>query len=44
MAKQTTAKTPNGSTLTRAEMHAYYIAVVTMPRLVFDRAQLDRLA
>ena len=31
-----------GSTLTRAEMHAYYIAVVTMPRLVFNRDQLER--
>jgi hypothetical protein len=25
------------STLTAAEMHAYYIAIVTAPRLVFHR-------
>jgi hypothetical protein len=41
MAKQTSASTSSGSALTRAEMHAYYIAVVTMPRLVFHREQLD---
>jgi hypothetical protein len=41
MAKQTSTSTPSASSLTRAEMHAYYIAVVTMPRLVFYRAQLD---
>jgi hypothetical protein len=42
MAQRTSAKTSGGSALTRAEMHAYYIAVVTMPRLVFNREQLDR--
>jgi hypothetical protein len=41
MAKQTSTSTTSASVLTRAEMHAYYIAVVTMPRLVFYRAQLD---
>jgi len=42
MAHQTSPKIEGGSTLPRAEMHAYYIAVVSMPRLVFNRAQLDR--
>jgi hypothetical protein len=42
MARQTPARTTSGAELTRAEMHAYYIAVVTMPRLVFNRDQLDR--
>jgi hypothetical protein len=42
MAKQVSVTSTGGSALTRAEMHAYYIAIVTMSRLVFDREQLDR--
>jgi hypothetical protein len=40
MAQQITGTTSSGSALTRAEMHAYYIAFVTMTRVVFNRAQL----
>ena len=40
MVQETAATTGSGSALTRAEMHAYYIAFVTMTRVVFDRAQL----
>jgi hypothetical protein len=42
MARQTSATPTGGTRLTRAEMHAYYIAVVTMPRLIFHREQLDQ--
>jgi hypothetical protein len=28
--------------LNRAEMHAFYIAIVSMPRLVFHRTDLER--
>jgi hypothetical protein len=29
--------------LTRAEMHAYYIAIVTMTKLVFERPTINPL-
>jgi hypothetical protein len=40
MAKRAALSAITGTTLTRAEMHAYYIAVVTMPKLVFHRDEL----
>ncbi|MBV8280555.1 MAG: hypothetical protein JO347_00645 [Candidatus Eremiobacteraeota bacterium] len=30
------------SRFNRAEMHAYYIAIVSMPRLVLHRSDLER--
>ena len=42
MAKQAAFSPSTGSTLTRAEMHAFYIAVVSMPKLVFNREHLER--
>jgi len=42
MAKQAAFSAFTGSVLTRAEMHAFYIAIVTMPRLVFNREHLER--
>ena len=29
--------------LTRAEMHAYYIAIVSMTKLVFERPEINTL-
>ncbi len=29
--------------LTRAEMHAYYIAIVSMTKLVFERPEINAL-